>query len=55
MTQQQRLRPAGLAGGETQLGLFALIDGQSLQKGGTATATDGFEDQEALETGTVIG
>jgi hypothetical protein len=49
----------GWLDGDTQLGLFAVIDAQSFQKKGTGTATattiDGLEDQEALETSTVIG
>jgi len=44
--------------GETELGLLAVIDGESLEEEGTetgtASTTDSLEDQEALETGTVI-
>merc|ERR1711976_734749 len=48
----------GWVHGETELGLFAGVDGESLEEEGTetgtATTTDGLEDQEALETGTVV-
>merc|ERR1712151_614129 len=48
----------GWVDGETELGFFAVIDGKSFQqKGtetGTATTSDGLEDQESLETGTVV-
>merc|ERR1711981_1013914 len=45
--------------GEAKLGLLAVIDGESLKKerteAGAGSATDGVEDQEALETGALIG
>merc|ERR1719326_407095 len=48
----------GWVDGETELGLFAVIDGKSLEEEGTETGTaattDSLEDQETLETGTVI-
>merc|ERR1712087_442571 len=44
--------------GETELGLLSVIDGKSLEEEGTETGTaattDSLEDQETLETGTVI-
>jgi hypothetical protein len=45
--------------GETELGFLTVIDGQSLEEErtetGSGTATDGVEDQEALETSALIG
>jgi len=45
--------------GETKLGFFAVIDGESLEKEGTktgtSTTTNGVEDQETLKTRAVIG
>ncbi len=45
--------------GEGQLGLLAIVDGQALQeqraKARAGTATDGVEDEEALETRAVVG
>jgi len=44
--------------GETELGLLAVIDGESFEEEGsetgTSTTTDGVEDHETLETSTVI-
>ena len=44
---------------ELQLGLSAVVDGQTLEQEGaetgTGTATEGVEHQEALEAGTVVG
>jgi len=44
--------------GETKLGLLTVIDGKSFEEEGTetgtSTTTDGVEDHETLETGTVI-
>jgi hypothetical protein len=44
--------------GETELGLLTVIDGESFEEEGsetgTSTTTDGVEDHETLETGTVI-
>jgi hypothetical protein len=44
--------------GEAELGLLAVIDGESFQQEGsetgTCTTTDGVEDEETLETSTVI-
>jgi hypothetical protein len=44
---------------ERQLGLAAIVDGQSLEKKrtktGSGTSTSGVEDHESLKTGTVIG
>jgi len=44
--------------GEAELGLLAVIDGESFQKErtqtGTGTTSDGIEDHETLETSTVI-
>ena len=44
--------------GETELGLLAVIDGESFEQEGaqtgSGTTSDGVEDQESLETGTVI-
>ena len=48
----------GRVDSETQFGLLAVINGQSFQKEGTetgtSTTTDGVEDHETLETGTVV-
>jgi len=48
----------GWVDGETELGLLAVVDGKSLEEQGTETGTaattDSLEDQEALETGTVV-
>jgi len=48
----------GWVDGETQFGFFPVINGKSFQKEGTetgtATTTNGLEDQESLKTGTVI-
>merc|ERR1712164_61690 len=59
MAQRQRWRPGEMGRCETKLGLLAVIDGESLEeertKTGSGTATDGVEDQEALETGALIG
>jgi len=45
--------------GEPELGLLAVIDRESLEEEGTetgsGTTTDGVEDQEALETGALVG
>jgi len=44
--------------GETELGLLTVIDGKSFEEErsetGSGTTTDGVEDHESLETGTVI-
>lgn len=44
--------------GETQLGLLTVIDGESFQEErtqtGTGTTTNGVEDEETLETSTVV-
>jgi hypothetical protein len=53
----------GVLGGrvntELQLGLLAVVDGQTLHQEstetGTGTTTEGVEDQETLETGTGVG
>jgi hypothetical protein len=43
---------------ETELGLLAVVDGETLKKEraqtGTGTTTDGVEDEEALETSAVV-
>jgi len=48
----------GWVDGETELRLLAVIDGKSFEEEGTetgtATTTDGLEDQETLETSTVV-
>jgi len=48
----------GWVDGEAELGLLAVIDGESFQQEGSqtgsGTTTDGVEDQESLKTGTVI-
>jgi len=48
----------GWVDGEAELGLLAVIDGESFQKEGaqtgSGTTTDGVEDQETLETSAVI-
>jgi len=48
----------GWVNGVTELGFLAVINGESFQKEGTetrsSTTTDGVEDTESLETGTVI-
>ena len=45
--------------GEAELGLLAVIDGESLEEEGTetgaGTATNSVEDEEALETSALIG
>jgi len=44
--------------GETEFGFLTVIDGKSLEeertKTGTGTTTDGVEDEETLETGTLV-
>jgi len=49
----------GWVDGEAELGLLAVIDGESLEEEGsetgTGTSTDGVEDEEALETSALIG
>ena len=44
---------------ELELGLFAVVDGETLHEeggeAGTGTATERVEDEEALETGAVVG
>ena len=48
----------GWVDGEAELGLLAVIDGESFQEEGTqtgsGTTSDGVEDHESLKTGTVI-
>jgi len=48
----------GWVDGETKLGLLAVIDGESFEQEGSqtgsGTTSDGVEDQESLETGTVV-
>jgi len=48
----------GWVDGETKLGLLTVIDGESLKeertKTGSGTTTDGVEDEETLETGTLV-
>jgi hypothetical protein len=48
----------GWVHGEGELGLFAVIDGETLEEEGTetgtGTATDGVEDHEALETSALV-
>ena len=45
--------------GETELGLLAVVDGESLEEegseSGSGTSTDGVEDEESLETSALIG
>ena len=45
--------------GEAELGLLAVVDGESLEEEGTetgaGTTTNGVEDEEALETSALIG
>merc|ERR1711990_416629 len=45
--------------GETELGFLAVVDGESLEEeraeSGSGTATNGVEDEEALETSALIG
>jgi len=49
----------GRVDGELELGLLAVVDGESLHKkrskAGTGTATEGVEDQKALKTSALIG
>jgi hypothetical protein len=49
----------GWVDGESELGLLAVIDGESLEEEGsetgTGTTTDGVEDEESLETSALIG
>jgi len=49
----------GWVHGEAELGLLAVVDGESLEEEGTetgtGTTTDGVEDEEALETSALIG
>ena len=49
----------GRGHGEGELGLAAIIDGQTLQKKraktGSSTTTSGVEDHESLKTGAVVG
>jgi len=48
----------GWVDGEAELGLLAVVDGESLEEEGTetgtGTTTDGVEDEEALETSALI-
>jgi len=48
----------GWVDGETELGLLTVIDGESLEEEGTetgsGTTTDGVEDEETLETSTLV-
>jgi len=48
----------GWVHGETEFGLLAVVDGESLEEEGTetgaGTTTNGVEDEEALETGALI-
>jgi len=48
----------GRVDGESELGLAAVVDGQTFQdegsETGTGTSTDGVEDEESLQTGAVI-
>ena len=48
----------GWVDGETELGFLTVIDGKSLEKKGSesrsSSSTDGLEDQETLETGTIV-
>jgi len=49
----------GWVDGEAELGLLAVVDGESLEEEGTetgaGTTTNGVEDEEALETSALIG
>jgi len=49
----------GWVDGETKLGFLTIIDGKSFEKEGsetgTGSSTDGVEDEETLETSTLIG
>lgn len=49
----------GGVNGEAELGLLAVVDGESLEEErtetGAGTTTNGVEDEEALETGALIG
>ena len=49
----------GWVDGETELGFLTVIDGESFEKegseSGTGSSTDGVEDEETLETSTLIG
>jgi len=49
----------GWVDGETEFGFLTVIDGKSLEKerskSGSGTTTDGVEDEETLETSTLIG
>jgi len=49
----------GWVDGETKLGFLTVIDGKSFEKEGsetgTGSSTDGVEDEETLETSTLIG
>jgi hypothetical protein len=49
----------GWVDGETELGFLTVIDGESFEKegseSGTGSSTDGVEDEETLESGTLIG
>jgi hypothetical protein len=49
----------GWIDGESELGFLTIIDGKSLEKEGsetgTGSSTDGVEDKETLESGTLIG
>ena len=49
----------GWVDGESELGLLAVIDGESLEEEGsetgTGSSTDGVEDEETLETSALIG
>jgi hypothetical protein len=49
----------GRVDGETELGLLAVVDGETLKKKrtqtGTSTTTDGMEHKESLKTSAVVG
>jgi len=49
----------GWIDGESELGFLTIIDGKSLEEkgseSGTGSSTDGVEDEETLESGTLIG
>merc|ERR1712127_887495 len=58
MARQRRWTPGGMVHAETELGLLAVIHGETLQKEGTearpGTTSDGVEHHETLETSALV-
>jgi hypothetical protein len=58
MAQRRRGDLGGWVDGESELGLLAVVDGESLEEErsetGAGTSTDGVEDEEALESSALV-